>query len=188
MANVQQQQIQMQMQQQMQQQHQMQQMQRMHMKASEVPNVASMQAQSQLQMQQQQQQQMLQMQQGHHIKKGNSRYKTELCRAFQEKGFCKYSDKCQVCVRACACLRVCVVCVSCISSFCRLLASLRTELRSCARCSGIQSTRPRCAALSTTRVSARMGLAATLFTRRSRLHHRLPRPRPHPQLAPYHPI
>lgn len=50
--------------------------------------------------QQQQQQQMLQQQQqqqqqGHHIKKGNSRYKTELCRAFQEKGFCKYSDKCQ---------------------------------------------------------------------------------------------
>ena len=31
-----------------------------------------------------------------HVKKGNTRYKTELCRAWQDKGACKYGDKCQV--------------------------------------------------------------------------------------------
>lgn len=32
------------------------------------------------------------------VKQGNqTRYKTELCRAFQDKGVCKYGEKCQVC-------------------------------------------------------------------------------------------
>ncbi len=31
------------------------------------------------------------------VKQGNqARYKTELCRAFQDKGTCKYGEKCQV--------------------------------------------------------------------------------------------
>lgn len=31
------------------------------------------------------------------VKQGNqARYKTELCRAFQDKGVCKYGEKCQV--------------------------------------------------------------------------------------------
>ena len=58
------------------------------------------------QLQQQQQQQMQQQQQDainggmrpELVKQGNqARYKTELCRAFQDKGICKYGDKCQVC-------------------------------------------------------------------------------------------
>ena len=61
------------------------------------------------QMQQQQQQQLQGMQQQQQqdaingglrpelVKQGNqARYKTELCRAFQDKGICKYGDKCQV--------------------------------------------------------------------------------------------
>jgi hypothetical protein len=33
------------------------------------------------------------------VKQGNqARYKTELCRAFQDKGVCKYGEKCQVLV------------------------------------------------------------------------------------------
>jgi len=55
-----------------------------------------MQQQMQLMQLQQQQQQHGVEGQNPFVKKGNTRYKTELCRAFQERGFCKYGEKCQV--------------------------------------------------------------------------------------------
>jgi hypothetical protein len=55
------------------------------------------------------------------VKQGNQgRYKTELCRAFQDKGVCKYGEKCQVGSRRAA-VCVCVLRshrVLCFVSFC----------------------------------------------------------------------
>jgi hypothetical protein len=49
-----------------------------------------------------QQQQLNQQQQQHggrgHQGQTSARYKTEQCRAFTEKGMCKYGTKCQVCM------------------------------------------------------------------------------------------
>ena len=43
------------------------------------------------------------------VKQGNqARYKTELCRAFQDKGMCKYGEKCQVSMLERLCVWVCV--------------------------------------------------------------------------------
>lgn len=99
-----------------------------------------------------------------HVKNA-ARYKTELCRAFLEKGFCKYGEKCQVSYFGSAPF---------LPAPCppdrpgSAAASLPMARASCAASSATPSTRRRCAAPSTARACARTARAATLSTRSTR--------------------